>query len=45
MHVNNALFYAAASLEMLAREGVREVFFSLHSLARTIHEARRENAR
>jgi hypothetical protein len=31
MHVNNALFYAA-SLEMLAREGVREIFFSLHSL-------------
>ena len=31
MHVNNALFYAA-SLEMLARDGVQEVFFSLHSL-------------
>ena len=31
MHVNNALFYAA-SREMLARDGVRGIFFSLHSL-------------
>lgn len=31
MHVNNALFYAA-SHEMLARDGVQEIFFSLHSL-------------
>jgi len=31
MHVNNALFYAA-SRTMLARDGVREVFFGLHSL-------------
>jgi hypothetical protein len=31
MHVNNALFYAA-SVDLLARDGVREVFFSLHSL-------------
>jgi hypothetical protein len=31
MHVNNALFYAA-SRAMLARDGVQEVFFGLHSL-------------
>jgi hypothetical protein len=31
MHVNNALFYAA-SCEILAREGVGGIFFSLHSL-------------
>jgi hypothetical protein len=31
MHVNNALFFAA-SCEILAREGVRSIFFSLHSL-------------
>jgi hypothetical protein len=30
-HVNNALFYKA-SCEMLAREGVNEIFYSLHSL-------------
>jgi hypothetical protein len=30
-HVNNALFYTA-SRDMLAREGVSEIFFSLHSL-------------
>lgn len=31
LHVNNALFYNA-SVEMLAREGVKGIFFSLHSL-------------
>jgi hypothetical protein len=31
MHVNNALFYRA-SCDMLAREGVNGIFFSLHSL-------------
>lgn len=30
-HVNHALFYVA-TCEMLAREGVREIFYSLHSL-------------
>ncbi len=30
-HANNALFYQA-SRDMLAREGVKEIFFSLHSL-------------
>lgn len=31
LHANNVLFYEA-SREMLAKEGVREIFFSLHSL-------------
>jgi hypothetical protein len=31
LHANNALFYTA-SREMLARDGVKKVFFSLHSL-------------
>jgi hypothetical protein len=31
LHVNNALFYSV-SCDMLAREGVKEIFFSLHSL-------------
>jgi hypothetical protein len=31
MHANNALFYKA-SCEMLARNGVKSIFFSLHSL-------------
>lgn len=31
LHVNNALFYNA-SVEMLARQGVKGIFFSLHSL-------------
>ena len=31
MHVNNALFYTA-SCDMLARSGVTEIFYSLHSL-------------
>jgi hypothetical protein len=31
LHVNNALFYSV-SRELLAREGVRSIFYSLHSL-------------
>jgi len=31
LHINNALFYAA-SCDMLSRDGINEIFYSLHSL-------------